>query len=73
MFLASVIATIEQRRPRLANILIICDFTDVFPDEVLGLPTAREVEFTIDLVPDMTLISRAPYCMTPLELRELKA
>lgn len=34
----------------MVEILIVRDFTDVFSDEVPGLPPAREVEFTIDLV-----------------------
>nr|GEY69067.1 putative reverse transcriptase domain-containing protein [Tanacetum cinerariifolium] len=32
----------------------------------------REVEFTIELVSCSKPISKAPYCMTPLELQELK-
>ena len=31
------------------------------------------VEFTIDLVPGATLISKTPYRMAHLELKELKA
>lgn len=44
----------------------------MFPDEVLGLPPRRELEFTIDLVPSTMHNSRAPYQMTPLELHEFK-
>ena len=44
----------------------------MFPDEVPGLPPHRELEFTIELVPSTAPISRAPYRMAPLELRELK-
>ena len=44
----------------------------MFPDEVPGLPPPRELEFTIELVPGTAPISRAPYRMAPLELRELK-
>ena len=48
------------------------EFEDVFPDEVLGLPPHREVEFSIDLVPRTGLVSMAPYRMAPAELVELK-
>ena len=45
---------------------------DVFPDDLPSLPPDREGEFTIDLVPETTPISKPPYRMTPLELEELK-
>ena len=48
------------------------DFTDVFPNEVSGLPPKKEVEFVIDLVPGTAPISKAPYRMAPTELKELK-
>lgn len=72
MLLVSVIATIKQRRPDLAKIPIFCHFADVFLDDVPGLPPAREVEFAIGLVPDMTSIMRAPYFMALLKLMEIK-
>ena len=43
-----------------------------FREEILGLPPIREIEFTIELMPGMALISIAPYRMTPAELGELK-
>lgn len=49
VFLASMIATIEHRRPELAEILITFDFTDVFLHEVPSLPLAREMKFAINL------------------------
>ena len=51
---------------------VISEFVDVFPDELLDLPPHREVEFGIDLVPSTTLISKAPYCLSLAELKELK-
>lgn len=50
----------------------MCDFPDVFPDEIPRLPPVREIDFTIKLAPGIAPISRAPYCMAPAELRELK-
>ena len=55
------------------DILIIKEFPDVFPDDISGLPPDREVEFTIDLIPETEPISIPPYRMAPAELRELKA
>ncbi|XP_059650799.1 uncharacterized protein LOC132296634 [Cornus florida] len=52
--------------------LAVCDFLDVFPDNLPDLPPRREVEFVIDLMPSTALISMAPYHMAPVELEELK-
>nr|GFB44364.1 putative reverse transcriptase domain, aspartic peptidase domain protein [Tanacetum cinerariifolium] len=44
----------------------------VFPDELLGIPSVREVQFSIELIPGAEPISKAPYRMAPIELKELK-
>nr|GFD01282.1 uncharacterized protein [Tanacetum cinerariifolium] len=44
----------------------------VFPDELPGIPPVREVEFNIKLIPWAEPISKAPYRMAPVELKELK-
>ncbi|XP_050877002.1 uncharacterized protein LOC127080744 [Lathyrus oleraceus] len=54
------------------QIPIVCEFLEVFPEDVTSLPPEREVEFCIDLIPGMAPISVSPYRMAPLELRELK-
>nr|GFC34893.1 putative reverse transcriptase domain-containing protein [Tanacetum cinerariifolium] len=51
---------------------IVSEFPDVFPDELLGIPQVREVEFNIELIPGTEPISKAPYRMAPVELKELK-
>nr|KYP36401.1 Transposon Ty3-G Gag-Pol polyprotein [Cajanus cajan] len=56
----------------LADIKVVRDFADIFPDEVPGLPPVRELEFSIDLVPSAGPVSVAPYRMAPAELVELK-
>ncbi|WVZ10401.1 hypothetical protein V8G54_014931 [Vigna mungo] len=55
-----------------ANLPVVADYLDVFPEEVPGLPPPREVEFSIDLVPQAGPISIALYRMSPAELVELK-
>ncbi|GKV42223.1 hypothetical protein SLEP1_g49655 [Rubroshorea leprosula] len=57
---------------RLEDIPVVCEFPDVFPKDLPGLPPNREIEFAIDLVPDTRPISKAPYRMAPAELKELK-
>nr|KYP56224.1 Transposon Ty3-I Gag-Pol polyprotein [Cajanus cajan] len=56
----------------LADIDVVREYTEVFPDEVPGLPPVREMEFSIDLVPGAGLVSVAPYRMALAELVELK-
>ncbi|XXG77083.1 hypothetical protein AAC387_Pa08g1312 [Persea americana] len=33
------------------DIPVVCEFPDVFPEEIPGLPPVREIDFTIELVP----------------------
>ena len=54
------------------DIAIVRDYPNVFPDDLFGLPPEREVEFIIDLALETTPISKAPYRMAPMELKELK-
>ena len=56
----------------LENILVIREFLDVFPEELPGVPPEREVNLSIEVVQGTTPILRAPYCMAPTELEELK-
>ena len=70
-YLAYVIDTVKAR-PSVSDILTISDFSDVFPEELPGLPPHREIEFAIDVVPSTTPASITPYIMAPLELKELK-
>ncbi|XP_028081335.1 uncharacterized protein LOC114282792 [Camellia sinensis] len=54
------------------NIPIINEFSDVFPNELLGDLIDREIEFTIDVIPGTQPISKTPYKMSTSELKELK-
>jgi hypothetical protein len=56
----------------IAKIPVVCDFPDVFPDELPGLPPDRDVEFAIELILGTPPISRRPYRMPSNELAELK-
>ncbi|RVW26566.1 Transposon Ty3-G Gag-Pol polyprotein [Vitis vinifera] len=56
----------------LEDIPIVREYPDVFPEDLPGLPPEREVEFTIDLVPGTGPMSKAPYRMAPVELKELQ-
>jgi hypothetical protein len=41
------------------NIRAVRDFSDVFPEELLGMPPYREVEFVIDPLPGLSLLSNS--------------
>lgn len=54
------------------DVPVVRKFVDVFPEELSGVPPDLEVEFCIELVPEMKPISIHPYRMAPAELKELK-
>ena len=56
----------------LEHIPMVCEFPDIFPEELPGLPPDREVEFAIELIPGTAPISRRPYRMPPNVLAKLK-
>ena len=47
---------------------VVCEYVDVFPDELPGLPPYRDVDFGIELHPGNSPISMTPYRMAPVEL-----
>jgi len=49
---------------------VLKDYVDVF-SEILGLPPSRDVSLSIDLIPAVVRVSKEPYKMSTLELREL--
>nr|GEU70687.1 hypothetical protein [Tanacetum cinerariifolium] len=56
---------------QLKYVPIVRDFPEVFPEDLPGLPSARPVEFHIDLIPGAAPIARAPYRLAPFEMKEL--
>jgi hypothetical protein len=44
----------------------------VFFDDLPGMPPERAIEFKIELQPDTAPIAKAPYKMSPVEMKELK-
>ncbi|WVZ51939.1 hypothetical protein U9M48_003036 [Paspalum notatum var. saurae] len=49
---------------------VVCEYPDVFPDELPGLPLDQAVEFAINLVPGTAPIAKASYRMQLDELLE---
>nr|GFA51086.1 reverse transcriptase domain-containing protein [Tanacetum cinerariifolium] len=50
---------------------MICNFPEVFPDDLLGLPPPRRVEFRIERIPGAAPVTCAPYHLAPSKLKEL--
>jgi hypothetical protein len=57
---------------KLKDIPIVCEYPDVFLDDLPGIPPDRDIEFVIELQPGTAPISKRPYRMPPNELAELK-
>ncbi|KAA3466462.1 DNA/RNA polymerases superfamily protein [Gossypium australe] len=71
VFLAYVINS-DSVGSQCSKIQTVFEFPDVFPEELLGLPPDREVEFAIEVYPGTAPISIPPYRMSPTKLKELK-
>ncbi|GJX74349.1 putative reverse transcriptase domain-containing protein [Tanacetum coccineum] len=56
---------------RLGDVPIVRDFPEVFSEDLSGLPSTRQVEFQIDLMPGAAPVARAPYRLAPSEMKEL--
>ncbi|XP_022033024.1 uncharacterized protein LOC110934143 [Helianthus annuus] len=71
-FLAHVVEQ-KGKGKNIYGVPVVCDFPDVFPENLPGLPPPRSVDFRIDLVPGATPVARAPYRLAPSEMQELSS
>jgi hypothetical protein len=55
-----------------SKVPVFNEFPDVFPEELLGMPPDRDIEFMIELKPSTIPIYKTPYRMATPELAELK-
>ena len=69
-YLAYVVDT-ERKIPNIKEVEVVNEFEDVFPKDLPRLPPDREIEFAIELVPGAAPVSKAPYRLAPVELKEL--
>lgn len=56
----------------LGNIPIVKEFKDFFREDIPRLPPRRNLDFTIELKPRVTPVSKSPFRMSVPELTELK-
>jgi hypothetical protein len=58
--------------PTLDQVLVVCEYPDVYPEELPGMPPDQDIEFIIELIPGTAPIAQRAYRMNPQELEELK-
>ncbi|GKC78846.1 putative reverse transcriptase domain-containing protein [Tanacetum coccineum] len=68
---AKALMNAKVDEPRISDIPVARDITDVFLEDLLGLPPQRQVEFRIDLVPGATPVAKSPYRLAPSKMQEL--
>ncbi|GKA94112.1 putative reverse transcriptase domain-containing protein [Tanacetum coccineum] len=61
----------KSEEKRLEDVPIIREFPEVFPEDLPGLPPARQVKFQNYLVPGAAPVARALYRLAPAEMQEL--
>jgi hypothetical protein len=72
LYAIHVLEFFEDDKPNIEDHPILREYKEVFLEAVLGLPSRRDIEFSIELAPGAMLVSRIPYSMSTLELVELK-
>ncbi|XP_070040754.1 uncharacterized protein [Nicotiana tomentosiformis] len=62
----------SEEHPYMDSVPVVCEFPDIFPIDLPGMPPDRDIDFCIDSAPGTQPISIPPYRMAPSELKELK-
>ncbi|GJV24392.1 putative reverse transcriptase domain-containing protein [Tanacetum coccineum] len=60
----------KSKEKRLEDVPIVQDFSEVFLEDLWGIPPTRQVEFQIDLIPGAALVARAPYRLAQSRLTQ---
>ena len=71
-FLAMILDS-KRGQVDVEKIPVVREFSDVFAEELPGIPLKREVDLAIEIVPRIVPMSRAPYRMAPTKMKELKS
>ena len=57
----------DSEIPPIESVPIVSEFSEVFPNELPGIPPEWEIDFGINLLPETNPISFPPYWMDPSE------
>nr|GEX67657.1 putative reverse transcriptase domain-containing protein [Tanacetum cinerariifolium] len=63
----------KVKEQKLKVIVVIRNFPEVFSDDLSGLPSSREIEFHIDLIPKAMPVTKSPYRLAPSKIEELSS
>jgi hypothetical protein len=62
----------QLKADSIEDIRVVCEYPDIFPDDLPGMPPERNIEFIIDLLPGTAPIAKSQYRMSVGKLEELK-
>ncbi|GJY14390.1 putative reverse transcriptase domain-containing protein [Tanacetum coccineum] len=65
--------SVKAKEQKLKDIVIVRNFSEVFPNDLSRLPPSREIEFRIDLIPGVMPVVKSLYRLTPSEMEELSS
>jgi hypothetical protein len=71
IFTAHVEETPKDKVSNIEDCALVKEFEDVFK-EMPGLPSKRDIDFSINLIPREALVSKTPLRMSTSELKEMK-
>ena len=63
---------LNENQAPLKQHLVLDELPNVFPEEIPGLPPQREIDFSIELLPGSTPVSKVAYRMTIPKLTKMK-
>ena len=63
---------VKEEEVKIEDILMVCEFPNVFPEELPRIPRQWETDFKIELILGAQPTSKALYQMAPTKLKELK-
>ncbi|GJU38338.1 hypothetical protein Tco_1191295, partial [Tanacetum coccineum] len=63
----------KVKEQKLKYIVVVRNFSEVFPEDLSGLPPSREIEFRINLIPGAMMVAKSPYRLAPSEMEELSS
>ncbi|KAK9064954.1 hypothetical protein SSX86_016337 [Deinandra increscens subsp. villosa] len=72
----AILAHVTEKKPKeknIADVPVVREYPEVFPEDLPGLPPTRQVEFRIDLAPGAAPVARSPYRLAPSEMQELSS